>query len=197
MSWQIKLLQFIKPVLRYLGKLYLPYTVKKVTGREYFEIRDIIEPGDIILSSTHGQISNLLNPAEWSHAAIYCGLQKNSVGYVLEAVGRGVVKTDIITHILSKDEIAVIKAKQLSKYKRAKIRSEAIDLYEGTDYDFLFLPGAKALYCYELCVEILRQYCPALDMKMEDKFLGHEYYGYKTFINNTDDFELVFNTRGK
>ena len=92
------LLSFLKPLIVILGKIGLPK--RKITGKDYFEIRDSIEIGTVFLTKTNYEFTNLINPTGLKHGAIYIGSINNSkIKYVAEAVGKGVVFTDLVSFL--------------------------------------------------------------------------------------------------
>ena len=138
------LLKKLVPVVKFFGRLHLPYTHKQIGGEEYYMIREHIHPGDIILSQTFGEFSNLINPSQWKHAAVYVGGHK--IKYVVEAIGEGVVHTDLVTHLTTKDRLAILRPKR-PNVMNAVVEAEKLI---GIPYDFEFSPGDTELYCSEL-----------------------------------------------
>jgi len=51
----------------------MPFSKKKITGDHYFVWRDQISKGHVFLANTNGVGTNLINPAELKHGAIYYG----------------------------------------------------------------------------------------------------------------------------
>jgi hypothetical protein len=69
-----KLFWKLKPVLDFIDKAFtIPFSIKKITGDHYYEWRDKIVPGTVFLTNTQGVGSNLINPSELKHGAIYFG----------------------------------------------------------------------------------------------------------------------------
>jgi len=98
------ILTCLKPFVIWFGSLYAPFTRKKVTGKHYYLLRDEIEVGTVLLTVTEGEFSNLINPEKLKHAGTYVGnILGTGVRYVIEAVGKGVVLTDLVTFLTTKD----------------------------------------------------------------------------------------------
>lgn len=138
------LLTWLHPALVWVGQQHLPFTRKLLTGRHYYDLFPRLRAGMILCTQTKGELSNVLIPGHFTHVGIYIG-----GGFVMEATGRGVVKTDLITFLLSKDHVRVRSPKFAS---RTEMESAAVWArnQEGKPYDWLFTPSPKALYCAEL-----------------------------------------------
>lgn len=179
------LLKVALPITKFFGKLHMPFSHKKITGKHYFDILPKLKPGMIFLTKIDGEFSNLFIPGEYSHSAIYAG---NNV--VIEAIGKGVIKKDLVTFMLSKDYIKVRKHK-FSKDETIGLRAVDFAKYQiGAPYDFNFLVGNKAWYCFELVY-----YCFKFALKT-NPFELRKTWGAETItgvdLNNTDKFETVW-----
>jgi len=183
-EWILKL---FKPFIVWLGSVHFPYTKKKITGKEYYRWRDKIRTGDIILSTTNGELSNLINPSIIKHGSIYIGKRNGPICYVSEAIGVGVVQTDLVTHLLSKDIVVVVRPK--FKFSKKAVKNNAISRH-GKEYDYLFDFSNKSYYCFEhvaMCFP---------DQELEKTaLLGHNYYDYTTFLEDQERFEVVMDSR--
>ena len=63
-----------KPLIEWIDKTFTwPYTIKKLTGKEYYENRDQIIAGHVFLTNVQGHGSNYINPAKVNHGSIYFG----------------------------------------------------------------------------------------------------------------------------
>lgn len=126
-----------------VGHIRVPWSRKALNGTHYFQIHDMIEPGDILLSTTHGELSSLFIPGLWNHAGIV-----TVSGVVTEAVGKGVKQTDLVSFVTSKDRIAVLRPKKPASI-REKAALKSLD-YIGLPYDKKFQLETSAMYCSEL-----------------------------------------------
>ena len=112
MSFVDKLLKFLTPLVRWTGNIYMPFSRKKITGKHYYIWRDEIEVGTVLLTKTRGEFSNIINPTSIKHAAIDVGrITDSEICYVLEALGKGVVLTDLVTFLTKKDIVVGCKPK--------------------------------------------------------------------------------------
>lgn len=187
------LLKTIKPVVMFLGKVHMPFSIKRITGEDYYKLRFGIEPGCIILTTTYGEFSNLINPGKTKHAALYIGGGK--IKHVIEAVGTGVIKKDLVTFLLSKDEIIVLKPKQ---YTNEEVE-DAIDnaySYIGQPYDYVFSLDNGAKYCSELIWFSYRQANPDIKLKC-DQYSGHHVVRPDHFLEDTANWEVIYRNTGK
>lgn len=71
------------------------------------------------------------------------------IPYVIEAIGRGVVPTDIITFMTEKDIFVQVRSKFGSEVA-SKAAEESLN-YLLWPYDYDFKIGNKKIYCFELC----------------------------------------------
>lgn len=138
----IKLTAWISP---YIGKIHAPWAHKKVKSKDYRDFTmKFLDEGTILISKTNGEVTNLFIPAFWSHAAIYTG-----AGTVIESIGEGVVETDLIDYMMTKDFIVAVKPKMATVPQMSK----AVDFARsqlGKPYDYSFQKDVKAFYCSEL-----------------------------------------------
>lgn len=132
------------PVTKFLGNLAAPWTVKQVTGKDYEAIKMIVQPGDIFLSRVYGHLSNVFIPGYWKHAAIM-----GPVGNVYEAIGKGVLATDLVSFLTSKDEVVLLRPTFCDPKQAAEAADHAGEAL-GAAYDYEFSLGNKAFYCAEL-----------------------------------------------
>ena len=148
------------------------------------DIRPELEPGDILLTTREGYLSNAFLPGNWGHAALYLGsadelraLGDNpkldaalaEVGYegvdndgapyaAIEAIGEG-VRLSSLEFALDANVLAVLRPK-LSKQQKQDAAVAALAL-EGTPYDFAFdVFSQDKIICTEL---VYRAYSPHLD----------------------------------
>lgn len=186
-------LKIARPIIKIIGKLHMPYTHKKFRGTDYYEIRDKITPGDIILTTTRGEASNILNNSNPRHSAIYVG--GNTVKYVVESLGKGVIKTDLVSFLLTKDDVVILRPRNVSKVHRINACNHARTLL-GLPYDLEFEVGDEEYYCFELVMESYKHSLP------ERKFaysmiLGMKTYTAQDILRDTDNWEIYFDNRDR
>jgi uncharacterized protein YycO len=158
MNLRSKLIQWSIPITKYLGKMHAPFSHKLVTGRDYYNAREILKPGHVLLTRTEGEFSNLMIPGFWTHAAIYDGEER-----IIEATGAGVVWTDLVTFLMRKDHVAVYRPDFATEYDMQHAADWA-ERQRGKGYDYEFKGDNEAFYCSELVtaayVAVMREACP-------------------------------------
>lgn len=193
-----KILTFFKPFVVWTAKVYMPFSRKKITGKDYYKWRDSIDVGTVILTKTRGEFSNYINPVEIKHAGIYVGkILDDNICYVLEAVGKGVRLIDLVTFLTTKDVAVGCKPKFIhDKQKFLESIEISVNSYNHLPYDYLFNKGKKALYCFELCVLCLLDACPSIQFKSKEILKGKLIYDHNTFLD-ANKFEVIFDSRIK
>jgi len=216
------ILKILAPITKFLGEIRMPFSKKRIDGDFYYKKRDLILPGDMLLTSTRGELSNLFNPSGLKHGGVYYGkglkthvknlieeirtngktgdydlydrlvdVEKklsDDVCYVLEAVGKGVIATSLVTFLTTKD---VVVCTRMKREDRTFALHGVEDL--GKPYDFLFRIRDNAFYCYELMAKCILAVYPNTDLMVFRK-LGVKYYDSKTFLDERF-FEVMFDSR--
>lgn len=146
-SFRNWLLKAVYPLSSKVGTVHMPYSRKKIQSEHYRQITKVLRPGVGLLTLTYGELSNVLIPGYWSHVGAYCGHR-----CVVEAVGKGVVETDLIDFALTKDEILVVKP-TFATLEQMEISSAWMSKQIGKPYDMQFRSGEDAFFCSELYVQ--------------------------------------------
>jgi len=175
-SWLQALTEALEPLLRIAGRIHSPWSHKFMDQTQCDLIMKAIEPGDIILTRTRGEFTNILNPSYWKHSGIY-----THVG-IIEAVEKGVVKTKFYDYLMTKDHVAVVRPRGMSQIDRHRVIQESMNQV-GKPYDFNFCLSPKAFYCFELCMYVWKRVRP------EWGFEARERLGKMTVVG--DDFFLA------
>lgn len=120
----------------------MPFTRKRIASHDYHAAKEILRLGDILLSRTYGEMANVFIPGNFTHAAI-C----SNHGFIVEAIGRGVVESDLIDFMLTKDEVVVMRPRMCPELgpEAAEIAWSLV----GAPYDYAFVGGNQAFYCSE------------------------------------------------
>lgn len=146
-----KLLTTARPLTKLIGKIHAPYSHKLIRGKQYNDIKNYLKPGDVVLSRTRGELTNLFIPGFWSHAGHY--IEQDGERYVIEAVGNGVQLTPLVEFMLTKDYFGAYRpifCGETAAKEAALISSRQV----GVDYDYAFYFTAdktnKSFYCIEL-----------------------------------------------
>jgi cell wall-associated NlpC family hydrolase len=167
------------PLTKWIGTLHAPFSRKKLSAKDYREIKLLAKPGYVLLSRARGEFSNLFIPGHWSHAAILADNEK-----VVEATYHGVVETDLIDFVLKKDYVALMEPTFASESIRETSGVFALS-YIGKPYDFMFDSGVDAFYCSELVYQCYQDaYFP-----LNSPFTKRENMGVLTVV--PEDFWLA------
>jgi len=139
------------PLTKFIGRLHSPYSRKKIRKLDVDKALAVLKPGMGFVTRTEGELTNSFIPGFWSHVGIYVGDE-----WVMEAVGKGVVKTHLIDFMMSKDQVLILvplfaNAEQLQKAARWAIAQE------GLPYDYEFEGGSKKFYCAMLYYAALKE----------------------------------------
>lgn len=190
------ILSSIRPFLIWWGKLHFPFSKKRITGEDYYNWRDSIEIGTVILTKTRGEFSNLINPTQIKHAGIYVGdINNNGKFYVAEATARGVILTDLVTFLTTKD--LAVGCKPMFIRNRDQFEEEikkSTLRFIGLPYDYLFKKGGTAFYCFELAAVCLKEVYPELQFQCREIIKGKKIYDENTFLDK-GFFKIVFDSR--
>ncbi len=186
------LLTLLRPLIIILGKIGLPK--RKFTGEDYYKLRDLIQVGDCFLTKTNYELSNLINPTEIKHAAIFVGdIYGDGVRYVFESTGKGAVLTDLVTFLLSKDLVVCTRFKHVTPFL-AEVLPKTVLRFKGIPYDYLFKKDGKAFYCFELAVACLNDVYPHASFKCREIVKSKKIFDHNTFLDE-EMFNVVFDTR--
>jgi uncharacterized protein YycO len=186
------LLRLAYPVNYWFGKLHWPFTHKKTWDAPNDHLRDAYDtrgtkPGCVLLSHTRGSFTNLLIPGYWTHAAIV-----GPDGHVIEAIGDGVVETEISKFILSKDRVCILTPKFCSTARMGKAAVYAKNQL-GRKYDYEFRGNNQAFYCAELVGYAYRD-AMASEVFEPRKTLGEPTYTAQDFWDAKDKFALEWDS---
>lgn len=194
----------LHPLLRWVSGKHIPYTHKWVTGVDYYELKDLLKPGHIFLTRIRGELTTLIIPGHFSHAAIYTPNNTHKIPEsVTEAEGVGVINTDLVTFLTSKDEVLVLEPVVPEDKKQRIMELAAQTAYcqlgKPYDFDFLFQQSTQqAFYCSELVWWSYAVACAAYDAPCP--FVAKDELGEPTVSpqNIADDkihFKVIYQSR--
>ena len=172
----------------------MPFTHKAITGKDYYLLRDSICPGTLLFTTKYGEFSNIINKSNPKHGAIYVGdIHGDGIRYVVEAIGKGVVLTDLVSFLLTKDELVIVEPTFTDKEGMREAAKEAIKLI-GSEYDLDFDLKNKKYYCIEAQVVAYKKIFPNLEVSFEEAF-GIKAYIAQNIIEDTKNWRTVFDNR--
>lgn len=228
MPFITRILLFLQPLIMFIDRVFtLKVAVKGINGDHYFLWRDRIQVGYVFLTTASGYGSNLINPSDYNHGALYFGkglksailkelsiqegrqdlkpdlsvldrihrlqkfadnpLIKDDICYVLESVGAGVIATNLVKFLTTKDKVKIYKPLFASNNDRIFTAREAIcDL--GLPYDFGFTSTNEAKYCFEYVAQAYERAVGVKLNKVNYDFMG--LHLYDLFLSSTFDEDI-------
>jgi uncharacterized protein YycO len=151
------LIRSLTPLVKIIGKIKAPYSVKPAITTWYHWI-DRIEPLDVFLVNTYGHISNIFNPSAAKHAVLFLGWEgEQRIPMIIEAIGEGVIKRPLLECIAEKDRIvAIVRYSGDKSWADASKGIEFANNAVGKPYDFEFDENSQkkfeSFFCSELCL---------------------------------------------
>lgn len=175
----------LRPFIKWWGKLYLGFHKPQFSSADFQKVVELIQEGDILLSKTKGEFSNLINPSgSFTHSATYIG-----DGMIVEAVGEGVRLDRLDNFCYKKDFIALLRHKNSKKYYMAKAVSFVCSKV-GHPYDMEFESKDEEFYCHELTA--LGQIKSGIHLKKK-KILDGQFYTAESFLSG--GYDILVDTR--
>lgn len=187
-KWLMKL---IAPLIKLIGKIHAPWSHKQITGKHYYQMRQSLMPGCLILTNTYGELSNLINIGDWNHTAMYIG--GGDVKYIVDATGGGTQIRDLVSFLTALDEFCVLKAKKIPGQKLSII-IDSIKSKVGSKYDYNFGTGNDKYYCSELVYDCINGVCPEIDLSFT-KIGDNKVIQPDHFYNDSNNWEVVYDSR--
>jgi uncharacterized protein YycO len=189
------------PLITFIGKIKLPFVSKEEIMDEFYNIQNILQPGDILLTNSSGHLSNLLNPSHWKHCTIYVGIEDN-IPYIVEAVGKGVVKKQLVSWLGSKDKISIVRTEPIiMTTKQIPKMIKFIKDQLGKPYDYTFDSVSEntysTFYCSELAYFGIKHANPDCNFNMRSEnfwgvstVLPSDFYDAKTKFKHVYEFAV-------
>lgn len=165
---RLDLLNAAVPLTRLLGRLHSPWTHHSVTGVHYHHAALELERGQVLVCRKGGELTNLVIPGEFTHAAVYYGPLAVPIAgrvvvvpVVVEAVSPRVRVTDLATFLTTKDRVLALSPTFCGAEGMVEAAVAAF-ANRGVEYDYLFQPNAggprrRAFYCAELAWDAYRK----------------------------------------
>lgn len=197
------LLDLLYPFLKWASGKHLPFTHKLVTGLNYYKVLPLLKPGHIFVTKIRGELTSVIIPGYWSHAAIYTPQVVGNINeFVTEAEGPGVVRTDLVTFLTTKDAFMILEPIGIPDY----VMDLAADMAHralGEKYDYqiniVFGPDIpQAFYCSGLVWWAYDRACN--EFKFPSTFIAKKQLGVFTVspddIAKSGRFRVVYDSRG-
>jgi len=186
------LIKLITPMIMFFGKIHAPFSHKQITGEFYYTWRKLLLPGDVLLATTFGELSNILNPSEIKHGALYLGGE--TIKYVGEAIGKGVVETDLVSFLLKKDIVIIVRKKGIRDSERKLVVKTGRELIKKR-LEYGFGEGLDDMYCYEYVIQVFKTAFPQTEFKKVEFLPNKLIYECETFLNDPKNWEILVDSR--
>lgn len=144
------LLDVSVPITKWIGHVHAPFTHKRMALRHFCALKECLIPGDVLMSRTDGELTNVFIPGFWSHGAVYVGDSQ-----VVEVTGEGISNPPVplMYFVLTKDYVRACRPLFANRDQMQAAadwcRAQAAAL-PRVPYDYDFASGNRALYCFEL-----------------------------------------------
>lgn len=197
------LVPIVSFLTKIIAKIKMPWSEKEINGKHYYGIRDYIKPFDVILSTTKGAGSNVVNFSELNHGELYVGdislYNQKGVKGVCGAVAEGVREEDLPNHLFKKDRIVIIRPKFIQTDQNYSDLKRCYEKYVNAPYDYRFNKEGhkadKAFYCFEYVCRVFKDVFPKLWFKdFEIKALDIRYFTSKTFTDDDEKFIIIYDS---
>jgi hypothetical protein len=107
-----------------------------VKGSHYYEVRESIQAGDILLRGYRNYLDGYFIPGKYSHAALYIGDDEK----IIHAMTPDVQWTDLVSFMRC-DRVCVIRPDVSTEDKQLAITRAKDMIGKPYDYDFIFEPN--------------------------------------------------------
>jgi uncharacterized protein YycO len=179
-----------KSFIKFLGKIYisskpmfiqLNYNPIKFTGKDFHNLQNILQEGDLILNRRN---NNFLNKFIVKHSYAHVGIYLN--GKVLEAVSNG-VEHNFLFDVCKTDNVCVLRLKD-KKHLEDLLKNKEKFIKEtlGKPYDFnINFKNQDAYMCTELVKDFLNkdEYNKKIVIKADD------------YYDDNKNFEVIYEVK--
>lgn len=183
MGWNTKgesilMKKLISIISKMIAKIHMPFNHKKMTEVDCMGIISIMKDGDVLLTHTAGELSNVVL-AFLGHGSIV------NNGKVWESVTAGTKDTDPMFFLSRKDAVCLYRPK-------FKVDIAAMNYFlcenKGRKYDFEFEGDDGQFYCFEYVACALNSASRVKVYPVKTP-IGSQYLA-KSFIN--ENFDLIW-----
>lgn len=178
------ILNIASKISHWISLIHMPWSRKLVTGSDVLLMMKVVQPGDVLLTRSDGELSNIFVPGFWGHAAIA------GEDAIIEATTKGVHKSDPISFLMGKDYAVVLRPVFLDESEKARA-VEYSEAQVGKPYDYSFnTSNITAFYCSELVYMAMKYAKNHIPFKLRSIF-GQETVDPSDFYR-TSMFELIW-----
>ena len=127
--------------------MFLQYVecTHRVNGEDYYKVRELLEPGDIILRGHDNYLSKFLVPGSYSHSGIYIGNER----IIHSTVENGVHESNLVDFMRCDRFMAMRPV-----FGKVDIKEKA-QKYIGKKYDNELEDNDDEYYCHEFVAYVL------------------------------------------
>jgi len=131
--------------------MFLQYvdTTHRVTGEDYYKVRDILKAGDIIFRGHDNYLSKFIIPGKYSHSGIYISDDK----LIHSTVENGVHESNLVDFMRC-DRFIALRASKDGNNLGDIIKCQA-RFYLGKKYDSELEDNDDEYYCHEFVANVL------------------------------------------
>lgn len=174
-----------------VGEIHLPFSRKLITGSDYRDLMNVgLEEGDIILSLTHGELGNPLIPGHFSHVCGIVGARE-----IVEAVGTGVRRTDIVDFFMNKDQMVALRPKFANREQKLNaVWYWLSQVGKPYNFDLKLSKHDEKHYCCELIYKGYNKAVPDSPFTLR-KTLGIETVVPDDFLNASSKWEIIWESK--
>ena len=193
-------LRILIPVVKIIGKIMPPFQ-KKDPMINFYKIEKLLQPMDIILTTSRGHLSNLFNPGKYKHAIAYIG-EQNGIPQIIESTGEGVKQRTLVECLSTKDVIAVLRPEK-SVIADSVQAGKAISWLKkqiGKPYDYEFDMDSQKkfnnFFCSELIYFAIKHVNPATSFTLMETF-GVPTVSPMDFYKAKKKFRCIYETKSQ
>ena len=134
-------------IAKIITPIHSPYSHKYIKYDHVMRAMTYLKSGDIILTRTHGDLSTVVIPGFWKHAAIYAG-----DGKIIDATSVGVTERHLADLMMTTDNVAVLRvANVVEDLSKGQLMVDYARLQIGKKYDLeMRVNRTDAMFCSEL-----------------------------------------------
>jgi uncharacterized protein YycO len=152
--WSPKFLRFFTPIIRATRDVNWRF------GRKYHcsdvdldNLKTLLKPGMILLTRKDFQLSNFFIEGYWTHSGIVISKEE-----VIEAIGRGVIISDLKDFCAKTDNFVILKPRFCSWPEMEEASRHAAELV-GFPYSYDFNNSDSSFYCSKLILKAYGTAC--------------------------------------
>ena len=186
MQWiRRQILNLLHPLLWTLGRTRRKST--KLTSSQFYELSKILEPGDVLVTRTSGNVLNWFIPGFWSHAVLFVDCDEQSC---VDAVFPKVRRVNLMDLMLHVDHMAIMRPKFATEEQKLAAMVVA-ESFIGRPYDLVFEPAHDAFYCSELVWQVYAETVEDWDFEARER-LGVETVTPQDLYDASKHFDCIW-----